>query len=200
MRLHLAATGDPVPYGAHFWVGAKEGTMFQAVHQGTAYRFALKVIEAREAWIDDNDTEQIIRQAPYQCQTARAVDRFCGIVAAAGVMHGQQASTLAAHMIGDVADQVHEVDTALEVQIMVEEDDDYKVKSEEGEVCCRLLLSTTPSLTPSSLLLMLAGMKRRGLLRVALRMRRWLMPMLEVTATSLPSWPRRMRRMPRRRT
>lgn len=106
--------------------------MFQAVHQGTAYRFALKVIEAREAWIDDNDAEQIIRQAPYQCQTARAVDRFCGIVAAAGVMHGQQASTLAAHMIGDVADQVHEVDTALEVQIMVEEDDDYKVKSEEG--------------------------------------------------------------------
>lgn len=130
----LGVPGHDIPYGAHFWDGAKEGTMFNGIHQGTVYRFALKVIEAREAWIEENDAEQIIRQAPYQCQTAQAVDRFNGMVTAAGFVYNDNASNLGLHMIGDMAKQVGEEDTAGEVHHMVEVDDDYKTDKDKQSV------------------------------------------------------------------
>lgn len=131
VRYHLGSTGHPVPFGSHFWVGAKDGTMFHNIHQATVYRYALKLIEARQAWIDDNDAEQIIRQGPYQAQTAQAIDRFNSIVTAAGIMHGNQAVNLSSYMIGDVAEQVDEEDTAGEILYMVEKDDDYRPKDKK---------------------------------------------------------------------
>ncbi|ROW04881.1 hypothetical protein VMCG_04921 [Cytospora schulzeri] len=124
-RYRIMAVEGKIPHSALFWREPKDQTMFKDIHQATVYRFVLKILEAREIWIGNHDQEQLLRSIHYQCETAKAVDRFSSFIAAAGVIHSDKADNLAAHMIGDMAEQIEEKDTAGEVHYMEEEEEDY---------------------------------------------------------------------------
>lgn len=98
--------GMIIPYNHQFWVVPMRDTMFENVEVETVYRFILKLLEARDAWIEATDAEQVMRQTPHNCQTAQAIDGFNNIVAAAGCFQGAIASDLALFMTASMAGQV----------------------------------------------------------------------------------------------
>lgn len=64
----------------NFWRTPKIGTVFENVSDNTTYRFALKMLEARQRWVERQrpGTGQIVSPAfaNHECQTAKAIDRF----------------------------------------------------------------------------------------------------------------------------
>lgn len=91
----LNGTGKNPSYDLNFWRGPKVGTIFEKVSDKTTYRFAVKVLEARDRWVDRERAREAARklarqragQAPshdaarneaakYESEAAKAIDRF----------------------------------------------------------------------------------------------------------------------------
>ncbi|KAK7738396.1 hypothetical protein SLS53_006211 [Cytospora paraplurivora] len=129
----LARFPGEIPSAACFWSVPKQETMFRDVHVATVYRFALKVMEARKVWIEAHDSEQILAQAPYHCDTARAVDRFDNLILSVGAFRNEIASNLTTLMTADSADQIGEDDIPGQVRLQVDAED-YSLFTIE-EIC-----------------------------------------------------------------
>lgn len=74
----LSSDGKNTSYDVDFWRGPKVGTIFENVSDKTTHRFAIKMLEARNAWIERQRDGQNISEgsAKYECQAAKAIDRF----------------------------------------------------------------------------------------------------------------------------
>lgn len=79
--LELTGAGNP-SYDLSFWSGPKVGTIFEKLSDNTTYRFAVKVLEARDRWIDRERARQTASQTPiheaprHESEAAKAIDRF----------------------------------------------------------------------------------------------------------------------------
>lgn len=64
----------------NFWRTPKIGTVFENVSDNTTYRFALKMLEARQRWVERQrpGTGQIVSPVftSHECRAAKAIDRF----------------------------------------------------------------------------------------------------------------------------
>lgn len=109
-----------IPSTATFWSVPKQDTMFKDVHVATVYRFTLKVMEARQIWVEKHTHLQFIEQYNYQRKTVHAVELFDTAIASAGVLHGDIAGTLAIFMTGSLAVQVEEDDKSGQIRLQVD--------------------------------------------------------------------------------
>ncbi|ROW16312.1 hypothetical protein VPNG_01998 [Cytospora leucostoma] len=112
-----------IPSTATFWSVPKQDTMFKDVHVATVYRFALKIMEARQIWVEGHTHQHFLGQYDYQRKTVHAVELFDTTVTSAGILHRDIAGTLALFMTGSMADQVQETDESRKVRLQVDNGD-----------------------------------------------------------------------------
>lgn len=91
----LNGAGKNPSYDLNFWRGPKVGTIFEKVSEKTTYRFAVKMLEARDRWVDRERAREAARKlarqragqtssheaagdeaAKYESEAAKAIDRF----------------------------------------------------------------------------------------------------------------------------
>ncbi|KAI3397196.1 hypothetical protein diail_11170, partial [Diaporthe ilicicola] len=74
----LASEGKTPSGDLDFWRTPKTGTIFEMVSDNTTYRFAVKILEARDRWLERQSAGQGLGEdaSKYKCETAKAVDRF----------------------------------------------------------------------------------------------------------------------------
>lgn len=83
----LAADGKNPSCDFDFWRGPKVGTIFEKLSDNTTYRFAVKLLEARDRWDDRERVKNTFSDnaASYEGETVKAIDRFKGNVEFAAV-------------------------------------------------------------------------------------------------------------------
>lgn len=71
----LAKDGKYPACDLDFWAAPKVGTVFEYVSDNTVYRFAVKLLEAREAWLARGHIFSV-GFASHKCKAANAIDCF----------------------------------------------------------------------------------------------------------------------------
>lgn len=92
----LAGEGKKPCYDLDFWHNPKLGTIFENVSNNSTYRFAAKALEARDRWVDRQRDGQGPSEgaSKYECEAAKAVDRFNDAINIADLTSGGLAALM----------------------------------------------------------------------------------------------------------